>query len=159
MSTTLKPLYGTSNQAITCTFTSLGNASYRQSTVIDNSSNLFQDVLVTIKAKSASSAVNAVGTVQVFVYATTDGGSSYDGSCSGSDAAYTPPVTPVNLVLGCVLSLNANSVTDQRSFSLMQCFGGSMPQKWGIVVFNNTGATLDASVGSAWYQGLQTQAA
>jgi hypothetical protein len=33
-----------------------------------------------------------------------------------------------------------------------------LPDHWGIFVVNFTGQTLDASVGSAWYQGVEQQA-
>lgn len=155
---TTKTLYGTSNQAITCTFTSLTNGSYRQSTVIDNSSNLFLDALVMVKAKSASSSTSATGYVAIYGYGTADGGTTYDGGASGSDASYTVDVTPPNLVLIGILNLNANSTTVQRTFSVATAFGGQLPQKWGIIVLNATGATLDASIGSAWFQGVQAQA-
>jgi hypothetical protein len=153
---TIKTQYGTANQPISCTIPSLASGAYRQSAVIDNSTNLFLDALVTVKAKSASSGVSSTGTVIVYAYGTADG-TSYDGSCSGTDSAYTPPITPVNLPIIGTLNLNAASVTDQRTFSVAQAFGGMLPQKWGIVVYNNTGASLDASVGAAWYQGIQAQ--
>lgn len=153
---TLKALFGTANQAITCTITGLAYQGYRQSTVVDNSTNLYLDVLITVKAKGAAGSVSNSGTVQVFAYGTSDG-SSYDGSCTGTDGSYTPPSTPPNLAYLGTVNITGNSVVDQRTFSLAQAFGGTVPQKWGIVVYNNTLQTLDNSVGSAWYQGVQAQ--
>lgn len=154
----LKALYGTANQLITITLNSLGAGVYRQSVSVDNSSNLFLDVEVTVKAKGAPA--NSTGTLQVFAYASTDG-TTFDGSCTGTDTTYSPPVIPPNLAYLGTLNLN-NSVTgtviDQRTFSLAQAFGGNVPTKWGIVIYNNTGASLDASAGgSVWYQGIQAQ--
>ena len=153
---TLKTLYGTANQPITCTITSLADQSYRQSTAVDNSTNLYLDVLVTVKGKSNAAGVSPTGKLEIFAYASTDG-SSYDGSCTGTDGSYTPPSTPTNLSYLGVLNLTGNAVTDQRTFSLAQAYGGSTPTKWGIVVYNATAASLDAAVGSAWYQGIQAQ--
>ena len=49
----------------------------------------------------------------------------------------------------------ANSTTYYGGpFSVAAAFGGLLPQRWGIVIVNNTGATLDASVGAAEYQGV-----
>lgn len=153
--TTTKVAYGTSNQAITITITSLTSTSLRQSTVVDNSSNLFLDALVMCKVKSNASSTSATGYVAIYGYGTADGGTTYDGGATGSDAAYTVDVTPPNLVLVGILNLNANSTTVARTFSVATAFGGQLPQKWGIIVQNVTGATLDASVGSCWYQGVQ----
>jgi hypothetical protein len=153
---TLKALYGSVNQAITITLTSLANQAYRQSASVDNSSNLFLDALVTVKVKGNSSGVSGTGYVTVFAYGSTDG-SSFDGSASGTDAAYTPPSTPPNLAYLGTVNITGNSVVDQRTFSIAQGFGGTLPQAWGIIVYNSTGAALDASVGSAWYQGIQAQ--
>ncbi len=149
--------YGTSNQSITCTITSLANSAYRQSTVVDNSSNLFQDVLITVKAKANSSGTSATGKVVVYAYGSTDA-SSYDGSASGSDASYSIPTGgSINLPVIGTLNIDSNSKADQATFSLASVFAGNVPTKWGIVILNSTGATLDASVGSAWYQGIQNQ--
>ena len=154
---TVKPLYGTSNQSITCTITSLATANLRESTAIDNSSNLYLDALVTVEVKSNSSSTSATGYVNVYAYGSSDGGSSYDDRIAGTDGAYTPSVTPVHLALIGVITLNANSKTTQRTFPVAAAFGGQLPQHWGIVVDNESGATLDASTGSAWYQGIQAQ--
>lgn len=154
MASTLKALYGTANQPITITITGLTSTSYRQSTAVDNSSNLFLDVLVTVKATSAGSGVSGAGTVQIFAYGSTDA-SSFDGSCTGTDGAYVPPCTPVNLAYLGTLNLTQNNATDQRTFSLAQAFGGTVPTKWGIVAYNNTLQALGAA--SAWYQGVQSQ--
>ena len=157
---TIKPLYGTSNQAITCTITSLASAAFRQSATIDNSTNLYLDILVTLKAKSNAAGVSATGTLELYAGGMTDG-LSLDGGLSGSDAAYTPPVTvnsrPANLKFCGLLNLNGNAQTDQATFSLAQAFGGELPQKFALAVYNNTGAALDAAVGSLWYQGVQAQ--
>jgi len=148
---------GTANQAITCTITSLASAAYRQSTVVDNSTNLFQDVLVTVKAKANAAGTSSTGKVIIYAYGSTDG-TSYDGSASGSDSAYSIPTGgSINLVVLGQLNIDANAKADQSTFSLAASFGGSIPTKWGIVVLNSTSATLDASVGSAWYQGIYSQ--
>ncbi len=155
--TTTKTLYGTSNQAITITITSLANGNYRQSTAIDNSTNLFLDALVMCKVKSNAASTSGTGYVAIYGYGTADGGTTYDGGVTGTDGSYTVDVTPPNLVLIGILNLNANSTTVERTFTVATAFGGQLPQKWGIVVSNQTAATLDAAVGSCWYQGISAQ--
>src|SRR6266436_7978825 len=96
---TIKQKYGTNNQAITWTLTSITNNSLQQSTAIDNTSNLFLDVLVTVKVKSGAASNTATSVVNLYVAATTDGGTSYDGGASGTNGSYTADVTPPNITL------------------------------------------------------------
>jgi len=150
----IKTAYGTGNQAFTITLTSLANAALRESTVVDNTSNLFLDALVFVKVKANASGTAATGVVNVYAYGTVDGGTTYSGSASGTDATYTPTV-PTQLRLIGTINVVANGVTyNNGPFSVNQAFGGVLPAKWGIVVENLSGATLDASVGNAFYQGI-----
>jgi|SRR5215831_24624 len=157
MATTLEAKYGTNNQSITCTFTSLTNNSQRQSTAIDNTSNLFLDALVQLKIKSAASATSTTGSVNIYAYGTADGGTDYSDGATGTDGSITL-TSPPNMKLIGVANVVANSTTYIAGpFSVAAAFGGIIPDHWGIVVENKSGATLDASVGSAWYQGIQQQ--
>jgi hypothetical protein len=156
---TIKPLFGTNNQAITCTFTSLANNGQRSSAAVDNTSNLFLDVLVSVKTKTNAAGTSATGTLNIYAYGTTDGGSTYGGGETGmgTDAGVTL-TSPPNIVLIGVINCVANATTYQKSaMSIAQAFGGTMPDHWGIVIENKTGAALDASVSSANYQGVQAQ--
>jgi hypothetical protein len=154
----IKPKYGPNNQAITCTLTSLGNGNARSSAPIDNTSNLFLDALVQLQIKSGGSGVD--GLAIVYAYGTADGGTVYGGGESGvgTDAAVSltspPNVRPIG-----VINMTANSTTFAAGpFSVAAAFGGSLPDHWGIIVVNNSGAAFDGSVASAWYQGVQGQA-
>lgn len=157
MATTIKSSYGTNNQAITCTITSLGSAGQRGSTAVDNTTNLFLDVLVQVQIKTNASGTSATGTVNIYAYGTADGGTVYSDGVSGTDGAVTLSTPPNMRIIG-VINANANATTyDSPPFSVAAAFGGILPDHWGIVVENLTGATLDASVGSAWYQGIYNQ--
>lgn len=153
----VKQAFGTSNQAITITLNSLASSATagRESTVIDNTSNLFRDALVTVKIKMPASGTPADSkAVYVYAYATADGGSSYSDGATGSDAAFTHS-DPPNLKLIGIVSCPANTNTYTGGpFSVAQAFGGTLPAKWGIVVRNHTGLTLDSSGNSAHYQGV-----
>jgi hypothetical protein len=145
---------GSNGQSITCTITALTNGSARQSTAIDNTSNLFMDALVSAKVKTASSSTSATGHVDVYVYATVDNGTTYTDGATGSDGAMTP-TSPTNLFLIGSINTVANSTTYYGGpWSVATAFGGVLPAKWGIVVVNNSGGTLDATVGAAEYQGI-----
>ena len=155
----IKEAFGTNGQNITCTVTSLANNGQRQSTVVDNSSNLYLDALVFVKVKSAGSSTSSTGYVNVYAYGTVDGGTSYTDGATGSDGSITLTVPPNMRLIG-VISVVANSTTYYGGpFSVAAAFGGILPEKWGIVVENKSAATLDASVGACIYQGVYQTAA
>ena len=150
----VKQAYGNNNQAITCTITSLANNGQRQSTAVDNTSNDFLDALVFVKAKTAASSTAATGSINIYAYGTADGGATYSDGASGADGSITLTAPPNMRLIG-VLNAVANSTTYEGGpFSVAAAFGGVLPDHWGIVIENKTGNTLDASVGSSWYQGV-----
>ena len=155
--TTVKMVYGTSNQAITITLTSLASAGTQGSAAIDNTTNLYLDALVFVKVKTNAAGTSATGYVSIYAYGTADGGTTYSDGVTGTDAAQTL-TSPPNLRLVGVCNAVANATTYSCGpFAVSPAFSGILPDHWGIVVQNNTGAALDATVGSAWYQGAQAQ--
>ena len=50
-----------------------------------------------------------------------------------------------------------NLIYESDLMSVGAAFGGSLPQRWGIIVHNKTGQTLKTSDCSAVYQGLYAQ--
>lgn len=155
----IKSKYGTSNQALTITVASLANNGARESTVVDNTSNLFLDALLFLKIKSPAASTAATGYVNVYAYATADGGTNYTEGATGSDAGITL-VSPTNLRLVGSMSIVADATTYRGGpFSIAAAFGGVMPDKWGIVLENKTGGTLDTTGGnhSIHYQGVYAQ--
>ena len=155
---TINQLYGTTNQSITCTITSLGSGSSRESTAVVNTANLFMDVKLQVKIKTNAAGTSATGAVNVFAYATADDGTTYSGGATGTDAAYTANKDQL-IFLGSIPAV-ANATTYVGLFSLARAFGyGGIPAKWGIVVDNQSGAALDASVGAAVYQGINATVA
>lgn len=154
---TINQLYGTTNQTITITITSLGSTSLRESTVVSNTTNLFMDVKIQLTAKTNAAGTSATGAINVFAYATANG-STYSGGATGSDAAFTANKDQL-VYLGSIPAV-ANATTYVGLFSLSRAFGyGGIPAKWGIVVENLSGAALDASVGAAVYQGISATVA
>ena len=159
--TTIKTLYGTANQAITCTVTSLANATGsfgagRASTAVDNTTNLFLDALVFGQVKTSSLALANDKAVYVYAYGTADG-TTYTEGITGTDAAFTATNPPNVRLIGVINAVVSSTTYDAGPWSVAAAFGGLLPEKWGIYVVNFTGQTLDASVGSFWYQGVQAQ--
>jgi hypothetical protein len=155
----IKQKLGTTNQTITITIASLANNGARESTVIDNTSDLFLDALVQLKIKAPAASTAATGYVNVYAYGTADDGTNYGDGATGIDAAITLTVPP-NLRLIGVINVVANGVTYKSNpMSVAQAFGGVLPAKWGLVLENKTGGTLDTTGGnhSAFYQGVLAQ--
>ena len=142
--------YGTANQAITCTFATLASASQRQSADVSNATTLFTDCLVQVAAETASSGLATSPYVDVYAYGSSNAGSNFSGACSGSDAAYSGPLTSL-IKLGRITFTTTSQTLTGGPWSVAMAFGGSLPQQWGIVIDNETGAALQA--GTAWYQG------
>ncbi len=152
----IKQKYGTSGQALTITLASLTNTSLRQSAYVDNATTLFFNAIVTASITLNSSGVSSTGIINIYAYASSDGGTLYTSGASGSDAAYT--AEKLNLVLVASLDANTNSEVVSTTFDIASAFGGVMPERWGVVVENATGAALGASGHSVKYQGVYGQA-
>lgn len=135
---------------ITWTGTSLANGSGRESTVIDNTSNRYADVRIRIQTKGQSS-----GTAYIdwYVY-TALGDTTYTDAATGSDAAFTAANRKNSRYLGSTL-LNAATSAVQGELLLSDVFA-TMPDKWGLIGINNSGATLSATAGDhvLEYQGI-----
>ena len=139
--------YGTANQALTITLGSLGNSDNfvaRESTVVDNSSDLALDALVVVRVHVGTVAVNKC--VVVRAYGTVDG-SVYTSKATGSDAAYGTGNQCVGLlpIIGIIPTLTSSIKYESAPMSVASAFGGVLPQKWGIVVQNQSGAALDVT--------------
>lgn len=157
MAQTIKPLYG-SKTAITVTLASLGVNGIASCTAIDNSSNLYDDALVQIKIKTGGSGTTATGVINIWAYASADGGTSYPDGCGTNTASGT---TNVDLRLIGQLSATVNATTYiSNVMSVAAAFGGVLPQFWGIAIENRSGGSLDSTEGNhdKFFQPVQLQA-
>src|SRR6266496_5101284 len=109
MATTFKPVYA-AHAALTWTsLASLTNGSYGSCTVVDNTSNLYEDALVMGRIVTGSSGTTATGTCTIYAYAETDG-THYTDSVAGADATVTPTAPPNLIPIG-IVNCVANSTT------------------------------------------------
>lgn len=158
MASTFKSQYGTANQTFTITFTSLADAAATQSDAIDNSTDLLLDALIQVIATTGASGTSTLGAINVYVFGTADGGTTYSGGAGASAGAITLSAPPNIPAIG-LINANVDSTTYKSPlFSVAHFFGGNMPQKWGIVIENKTGHALAGSNCSAFYQGIYQQA-
>ena len=157
-----RPLYGPNNQAITITLASLASSATaaRASTAVDNTTTQYEDALIFVKLTSAAASTSATGYVNVYGYASVDNGTTYSENATGTDAALTI-VAPTNLILIAQINVVANAVTYRAGpFSFCRMYGlDRLPQKWGVVVANVSGAALNATAGNhaITWQGVNGQ--
>ena len=154
--TTDKISYGNST-AITITLNSLAHSLTvgRQSDVIDNSTDLFDDALVTVTVTTSASALGSNKVVSIYVSGSEDGTNFEcdDNTLGASDAGYTIN-SITNLKLGAVIYCNTVSKVYRKTFSIAGLYGGIMPRKWLLVATNETNQALAASGNSASYTGI-----
>ncbi len=151
MAVTVDNIKYASSAAITCTLASLASSATvgRQCTVIDNTTNLYDDVLVMLAVKMSATALANDKAVYVYIFGSEDG-TNYDqddGVVGATDAAYTVN-SPSNLRGPVVINCPTISKVYIKAFTIAQFFGGRMPRKWGFVVVNFTGQALDATEAS-----------
>lgn len=145
----IKPTYA-SKATITWTGTSLANGSARESTVVDNTTNRYRDARIRFQTKGQTSGTNYV---DVYVY-TALGDTTYTDAATGSDAAFTAANRFNSRYLGSI-KCNAGTSAVQAEFQLSDIFR-TCPDKWGLIVINNSGAALSATAGDhvVEYQGI-----
>ncbi len=134
----------------TCTLASLASSATagRESTVVDNSSTKYLDALVQLNVKLQTGTPANDKAIYVFAYASADGGTTYPDAVTGANAAITlndPTQLPL---LGMIYAPAAGGLTWKGGpWPVARCFGGVMPEKWGIVIRNYTNVTLSATEG------------
>lgn len=161
MSNTIKPIYGTDGVAVTITLAGLTTNASREAAAVDNSTNLFLDAYVMLKLKTGTGTINT-GDPYVYVYAigSDDSGTTWPDPATGSDAAITISNNTKAHLLGAINTPAQTTSYVGGPWSLLSAFGGvAIPKKWSIVVYNNCGVSLDATVGNfaLTYQGIQAQ--
>jgi hypothetical protein len=145
--TATKTNFGISTAIPNFTLAGLNSSSTagRGSAVIDNTSNLFESIMVTIGVKTTGTLANDK-CCYIYVYGSEDG-TNYNASSAeavGTDVAVTPDV-PTNMsppvILYCPVGAGA---TYRTVFDVVKVLG-FIPRKWGIVLRNYTGQALDST--------------
>lgn len=160
MTSTIKPVYGTDGVAITITLASLGGSSAREAAAVDNSTDLFLDVLVMLKTKTGAGTIGADPYIYLYAIGTDDSGTTWPDPATGSDAGITPGNNTKAKLIGAVNLAAASTAYKGGPFSLLNAFGGiAIPKKWSIIALNNCGVALSATAGdhALTYQGIQAQ--
>lgn len=146
-----------SEAGITITLNSLADGGIRASTSIDNTTSKYIDALVMGVIRGATS---ADGYAYVYAYGSTDGGTKFSGSVTGTDAAYGGSAGQVkeNLKFLGAVKVDAGAEDFECGpWSVAQAFGGILPEDWGIVVewIDSGTVALDSSNNVMRYQGVK----
>ena len=151
-----KVAYST-NTTITCTLASLATSATWvagvESSLIDNTSNLYVDALVQ-GLITVGTTPTANTSIIVYVW-----GSSVSPATTvidvidGTDSAETISSAGVRnsfMKVAAVLDVDSNSSNRGYpfSFGVAQLFGGSLPPYWGLFVSHNTGVNLNSTGGN-----------
>lgn len=137
-----------SSASLTHTLASLANAAARESTAIDNTSNLYDDVMLYYAIKLATGTPASNLCINLYLYASVDG-TNYTDNATGTDAALTMR-SPTNLKLAAVINTPTSGALTYKATipSVATVFGGVIPPKWGVVVENTTNLALDSTEGN-----------
>lgn len=124
----------------------------RQSTAVDNTSNLYLDYLVSGKIKMGTSPT-AGKAVEVYLYGALNDTPAYPDQITGSDGNVT--MTTRDILAACcpllasfVTTTTTGQVLYMRPMGIAQFFGGILPPKWGLFVVHNSGVSLDSTAGN-----------
>ncbi|MFA5920153.1 MAG: hypothetical protein WC856_02530 [Methylococcaceae bacterium] len=147
---------GTST-ALTITAANLASGSARSSAAVTTGATQnLTDILLTVNALTTATAPSGNKQIIVYGYASEDG-TNYSGdsgtvdNVDGTDKALTALGSPTNLVfLGTVYcAQGAAAVTVHGVFSVARAFG-FIPRKWGIVLYNDLGTALGATISATY---------
>ena len=144
----IKMAYGTST-AFTITLASLANGatSGRESTVVDNSSDLYIDALAQVIVTVSSGTPANDKAVYIYAYGAEAATTNYSGNATGVDAAINLDSPTAMRLIGVIPTPTAaTAVTwEGQPMSVAAAFGGILPRRWGIVVRNYSGLSLTSS--------------
>ena len=129
----------------TLTLASLANASARQSTLIDNSTNDYPAAIVYLKIESGGTAPTAGTLYEVYLIRGDDPASSTHrtDAAGATDAAITIENAPILGTIVVTATINKNFYGEFDTAPL-----GPLGPEWGIAIKNSSGQALNATEGN-----------
>jgi hypothetical protein len=124
----------------------------RESAVVssDQTQNV-NDYRVTVKLSLTTGTPGGSKAAYVLIKTSNDSGTTWDGNATGSDANITID-SPSQFFIARSIPIGAQSLTRIADFSLKAACGGSIPERWGIIIINDTGIALASSSNSVFYR-------
>lgn len=136
-----KLVYGTTS-SITITLASLANSSAAVSSTVDNTTDLFYDVLIELVVNHTA-APSATGYLDISIKGSIDN-TDFD---DDNNAKW----------VGSLVMTTTSTGTRKRVISVASAFSGAMPPYWQVRVLNVSGAALATTGSSMQYRGLKSQ--
>lgn len=130
---------------------------------VDNTSNLYEDILLQVCLDPANTAPANDKAFYIFVYG---GNNSSDLSVTGASSSGTPGtqgaltfpnITTTTILLPIAYTMFygvADTVIKSNPFTIAGCFGGIVPPYWGVALLNYSGAALAASGNTVKWRGI-----
>lgn len=138
---------------VTITLASLGSDTNllagRESTAIDNTSNLYLDYLLSGKIRTGTSPTTAKS-IQVWLIGSWDNGTNWPDVFDGTDSAETiTSANHKNAICRFVADMTTDATSDRDyhfgPVSVAAAFGGVVPAKFVVWVVHNTAVALNAT--------------
>jgi hypothetical protein len=121
-----------------------------ESSIIDNSTDGFSDILVSGKATAGTS---PTASRQIEVWAVAWDGANWPDVFDGTTSGETITSSDIKNAICKAVAIMSTSATSDRVYhftgaSLRQAFGGELPSKMVLFVVHNTGVALNATAGN-----------
>lgn len=133
--------------ALTITLASLASSTAgvgRQSTVVDNTSNKYLDVIVYVKIKQGTS---PTGNRAVYVYLIRDDNNATNHRSDGAGASDAALTVQTAACIGSMMNKATPATGDLLHGEFLITHPGP---KWGIAIVHDTGVALDATEANHW---------
>lgn len=131
--------------ALTITLGSLATSTTgvgRQSTIVDNTTNRYQDILLSVSIKQGTSPTGNKSVQIYLIRDNNDGTAILDDNAGVSDAALTVLNAPL---IGTLINKSSPSTGDVLAGNFLITRPGP---KWGIAIVHDTGVNLDSTNGN-----------
>jgi hypothetical protein len=144
MANAIKPLHA-SVSALTITLASLASSTSgvgRQSTIVDNSTNRYKRIQLSISTKLGTSPTGPRGVYIHLIRSNNDGTPILDDAAGASDAAHTVLNAPL---VGVLMTKTSPATGDVLAGNFIIENPGP---KWGVSINHDTGVNLDSTGGN-----------
>lgn len=152
----------TTSTALTITAGSLASGAARSSAAVTPGTNNTSAIFLSVNALMTTTQTTGDQRIVVYGYMSEDG-STYTGASSavdnvdGTDKTLTALGVPTNLkYIGAISTNNGTgAITLHDQFEITQAFG-CIPRQWGIVLYNDCGTALGATVTASYTEAYYT---
>lgn len=143
MASAEKPLAG-SSAAIVCTLASTATANCRTGTEVDNTTNRYRSVVVSVSIKSQGTPAANTGVLEIWGLRNNNDGTPIRDGGYADDTAYTLALRPRGGSLIMILPADGSATPTLKGSGRFRNPG----KKWNVLIINSLGQTLDVTGGN-----------